>query len=131
MRRQFHLPETDADHLDSLGLKWETVQVGGNWLLIHGYPVPTGYNSKEVTLALRIDAGYPISQIDMVYFSPGLHRLDGQPIGALAPQIIDGIQFQRWSRHRTDTNPWRPEIDDVSSHLFLVDHWLEREFKIR
>ena len=68
----------------------------------------------------------------MVFFFPALARKDNQSIGAIqSAQALDGKSFQRWSRHRTATAPWRPGEDDVSSHLVLVDDWLEREFKIR
>ena len=47
----------------------------------------------------------------------------------LLPLKVDGKDFQQWSRHRTTESPWRPGEDDLSSHLVLVDDWLEREFK--
>jgi hypothetical protein len=55
-------------------------------------------------------------------------RADGVPIKALAQQQIDGTGWQRWSRHRTPQNPWRPGVDSVATHLVLVDQWLLREF---
>ncbi len=131
MRRQFHLPEQDIEYLESTGNPWESIILAGNWLLIYNYPVPSGYNINEVSIALRIDAGYPTSQIDMVYFNPHLARSDGKPISALAVQQIDGNQWQRWSRHRTPTNQWRPEVDCIATHMTLIDYWLVREFQIR
>lgn len=129
LRRQFQLPAEDVAYLNQLSLDWETINEGGTlWLLIHGWRIPQGYNHSAVALALRIPPNYSDSQIDMVYFKPGLARTDGQPIAALSPLTIDGEQWQQWSRHRTGTNPWRPGEDDVSSHLCLVDEWLRREF---
>ncbi len=130
MRKQFILPESDSDFLDSLGLQWETiVEAGGNWLLIHHFPVPEGYTIKEVTVALMIPPGYPVAQIDMAFFHPHLARVNGWPIGALAFQNIDSKTFQRWSRHRTGENPWRPGVDDVSTHMSLVGNWFEKELR--
>ena len=132
MRRQFQLPEGDTDFLGQQNVKWETIRVNRqSYLLIHDYPVPEGYNLSSVQIALDVQSAYPDTQIDMVYFYPALHRIDGQPIGALTTQTIDGKTFQRWSRHRTSQNPWRPGVDDVCSHLALVDHWLLREFDLR
>ena len=132
MRRQFHLPENDTEYLDTSNLQWETIlEAGHRWLLIHEYSIPTGYNHEKVSVALRIDPGYPNSQIDMAYFSPHVQRRDGKPIGALSMQVLDGKQWQRWSRHRTGANPWRPDVDDISTHMGLTQHWLEREFLIR
>ena len=130
MRRQFLLPEADVDYLNACGLRWETIIEGKwRWLLLHESPIPDGYNVKSATVAVSISAGYPDAQLDMVYFYPPLARQDGCGIGALSSKAIDGRNFQRWSRHRTGANPWRPGEDDLSAHLSLVQHWLEREFK--
>jgi len=132
MRRMFRLPEADEDYLNHSGLKWETVVEGATrWLLVYGAPIAKGYNVAVADRAFSIDTGYPSSQIDMVYFHPPLSRADGRPIGAVTTATIDGRTFQRWSRHRTSANPWRPGLDDVSAQMLLVDQWLEREFAIR
>jgi Prokaryotic E2 family E/Multiubiquitin len=128
-RRHFRLPERDEEFLDKLGLRWEAVRDGaGGRLIIHDYPAPRGYNVDRVRLNLRIEPAYPDTQIDMAYFLPHLARTDGRAIRALANDVFDGATWQRWSRHRTQANPWRPGIDDVSTHLALVDSWLRREF---
>lgn len=98
-----------------------------NRVVIYDYPVPDGYNIKKVNLNLRIEANYPDVQIDMVYFYPALVRKDNTPIKALAIDNFDEKSWQRWSRHRTPKNPWRPGIDDISTHLLLVDEWLISE----
>lgn len=129
MKRQFQLPEQDLAYLDGLGLQWETVSDGGmNWVVIHNYPVPPGYNVNEVTIAVKIEAGYPRAQLDMAYFFPALSRQDGHPINAITHQSIEGKQFQRWSRHRTGQNPWREGVDDLSTHMTLVSFWFDQEF---
>lgn len=127
-RRQFVLPQADREFLEARGLPWETIaDAGGQWLLIHDFPVPVGYNTEKVITALMIAPGYPDAQIDMVYFYPPLARTDGRAINALSSQFLDGKNFQRWSRHRTAQNPWQPGEDDVSTHLTLVEGWLEKE----
>jgi len=127
MRRDFSLPEEDTDFLTNLSLQWEAVRNGGDWVIIHNYPVPPGYNTNTVTAALKIDAGYPVSQIDMVYFYPHLQLTSTKTIGALAATPIDGKSYQRWSRHRTGENPWRPGLDNISTHIQMINFWLERE----
>lgn len=133
LHRDFDLPEEDVEHLEARGLPWETLRDGGRqWLLLHGWPVPEGYAQREVTLALMIPPSYPVAQFDMAYFKPALVRTDGQPIGATGTRMsIGGESYQRWSRHRTSQNPWRPGLDGVATHLALVEHWLEREFERR
>jgi hypothetical protein len=128
-RRDFHLSENDTETLDRLGLRWETIRDGGMAaVVIRDYPIPSGYNYAVADIHLRIDPGYPDTQLDMVYVTPALARTDGQPIGALCMEGFAGTTWQRWSRHRTGANPWRPGVDDVGTHLALVDHWFSREF---
>jgi hypothetical protein len=128
LRRDFRLPLADEQYLDSLGLPWETVKDSNLlWLLLHDWQIQPGYNVQIVRIALQIPGAYSDSEIHMVYFFPPLVRTNGRPIATIASQTICGEVYQRWSRHRTVANPWRPGIDDVSTHLTLVDEWLRRE----
>lgn len=128
MRRDFTLIEEDLDFLNDFGLQWETVRCpNGNWVIMHKYSVPPGYNIATVMVALKMEAGYPVSQIDMVYFFPALSLTSGKVIKALTPTVIDGKNWQRWSRHRTGENPWRPGLDNITTHIQMVNFWLERE----
>jgi hypothetical protein len=130
LQQQFRLPEADEAHLNSQQLQWETVIDGQTrWLIIRKWQLPLGYIYGETDLALLIPDNYSDSQIDMVYFSQHLARTDGVTIRNLSDMMICGAKWQRWSRHRTQQNPWRPGIDDVGSHLALVDDWLRREFE--
>lgn len=130
-RRQFELPEEDRDFLnDRLGLDWEAVKEDDvRRIVISGFGVPEGYNVSEVDLFLRLEAGYPDAQIDMVYFSPALSLKSGKTIAALSGEVFDGRSWQRWSRHRTGENPWIPGVDNIERHLLLVREWLERELR--
>lgn len=126
----FALLEEDEEFLNSLGLKWEIVTDDNNsrWILVHDYCVPKGYNVDNATLAICMVAGYPTAQLDMVFFSPGLARSDGQAIPNVSPMVIKGQAFQQWSRHRTAANPWRPGNDNLSTHYPLAEVWLLNEF---
>ncbi len=129
MRREFQLLKEDAQFLEDYGLPWEAVIDGSQWVIIHDFPTHESYNELQVTAAIRLETGYPMTQLDMVYFSPAITRVDGQPIGATqCSQQIDGKPYQRWSRHRTAQNPWIPGEDNLSSHIILVEEWLAREF---
>lgn len=131
LRRDFQLPETDGEALDAMNVEWTTVKEppGTLVLVIHSWTIPDGYNVTKVTLALVIPQGYPDTPIDMAYFSPALARTDGRSINNLTAVLWSLGTFQQWSRHRTAQNPWRPGVDDISSHLSLVDDWLRREFE--
>jgi len=128
VRRQFKLPSEDMEWLEGCGKSFELINENGvQRVVLSDFHVPCGYNVASVSLNVRIDTGYPEAQIDMVYFYPDLHLNNGHAIGAISPDIFDGKTWQRWSRHRTPQNPWRPGVDSLSTHLSLVSEWLIRE----
>lgn len=131
LRRDFDLLPEDARFLDEYGLPWETVADGSQWVLIHQFPSQhEGYNHQTVTIAIRLETGYPNTALDMVYVHPALARKDQRPIGATqANQTISGTVYQRWSRHRTAQHPWDPTQDGIGSHIFLIEDWFAREFE--
>jgi hypothetical protein len=130
LRRQFDLPPEDTEFLNEYGLPWEAIVDGSLWVLIHEFSMPRGYNHATVTAAIRIETGYPNTELNMVYFFPALARTDGKPIGATeAQQPLDGKSYQRWSRHRTGANPWKIGRDHIGTHVILVEDWLDREFE--
>lgn len=129
-RRHFPLSDEDTQFLNDYGCPWETISDGSQWVLLHEFQTPEGYNHNHVTAAIRLETGYPTSPLDMVYFYPALQRIDGRPIGATsATQAIAGKEYQRWSRHRTAENPWKPGQDNLESHVVLIEDWLTREFE--
>ena len=129
LRRHFDLSADDQRFLDEYGLPWETLVDGPQWVLVHDFPTVAGYNHSRVTAAIRLETGYPNTELNMVYFFPALARADGKAIGATqAIQQIDGKVFQRWSRHRTAQNPWKAGRDNIGTHILLVEDWLAREF---
>lgn len=128
MRRHFVVPAEDMEWLEGRGAPFELVSEGGALrVVLYEMAVPPGYNLGTVTANVRIEPGYPDSQIDMVYFFPALALANGRAIGATSTDGFDGKTWQRWSRHRTPANPWRPGIDNLTTHFALVQDWLERE----
>ncbi|UYV12370.1 MAG: hypothetical protein NCW75_13860 [Phycisphaera sp.] len=129
-RREFVLRSEDVAYLDESGRPWEAIQSGSDhWVLIHEYPVPDAYQTSTVSVALQLPSSYPDVQIDMAYFSPALSRADGGLINTITSHEIDGQVWQRWSRHRTNQNPWRPGVDCIETHMLLVGEWLARELR--
>jgi len=130
MRRQFELTGEDGRFLQGQPLGWEAVTENNiKRIMLHDFLVPNGYNIEKVDLNIRIEPTYPDTQLDMVYFCPMLSRTDGKPIKAITNDQFDGKTWQRWSRHRTKQNPWRPGIDNLETHLILVSEWLRLELK--
>lgn len=102
-----------------------------NWLILRDYPIPEGYKVVKSDVAILIPNNYPAGRLDMAYYYPALIRKDDKHIGALSNQNIEGKVYQRWSRHRTSTNPWNAELDNLESHLDLMLNCLKAEFKKR
>ncbi len=123
MRRQFHLPEDDVEQLDSLGLEWEALHApNGQWLFLHGFEFPAGYNHLTGSIAIQIPGNYPVAGLDMAYFFPHLTRADGQALRQTEARMhVDGKDWQRWSRHYT----WIPGHHNLATHIVLVRHWLD------
>ncbi|RYY80281.1 MAG: prokaryotic E2 family E [Moraxellaceae bacterium] len=132
LQKTFELLDTDYDHLNQMNLPWETVISNGQrWLLIHNYNIPDGYNAKEISLALEIPHTYPQAQIDMFYVLPALNLQTGQPIGCTETTTdINGKGYQRWSRHRGANSTWNPTLDNVRTHLALVEGALIKEVEV-
>jgi len=126
-RQEFTLPEEDLETLEKMGLQWETLSLKTMWLFIYDYPIPSGYNVKTATLALMITSSYPLTEIDMAHFSPPLVKNQGR-INATANHLIDGKTFQQWSRHRKP-GQWVQGVDNLATHLSLVDNWLINDLK--
>lgn len=130
LRRDFELLPADEKFLDEYGRPWETMLDGSQWVLIHEFPTHEGYDHPVVTVAIRMETGYPNTELNMVYVCPALARRDGRAIGAIgSKQMIGGKTYQRWSRHRTAQNPWRVGFDGLETHVILIEDWLTREFE--
>lgn len=128
-RRAAPVLDQDRLFLECYGLRWEIVVDGSIWVLFHDFPLPSGYSQTHILLAVRLESGYPITALDMMYVYPPIARTDGKSIlQANVMQAIDGKQFQRWSRHRTAANPWVSGEDSLETHLYLVEDFFRDEF---
>ena len=129
-RREFLLPQEDLSWLEHAPQRFELVgQEKVLRVVLYDFPIPSGYQQTRADVNVRIEPGYPDSQIDMVYVYPALQRLDNKPISAISNDEFDGKQWQRWSRHRTVENPWRPGIDNLATHFGLVESWFSQELQ--
>ncbi len=128
-RRSASVLEQDRLFLDRYGLAWETITEGNQWIMLHGWALPAGADPRNVTVAIRMETGYPITHLDMMYVHPPIRRVDGHAIPQTnAMQQLDGKQFQRWSRHRTPENPWVPGEDSLETHIYLIEEYFRAEF---
>lgn len=123
-RRKFFMNSDDTEYLDNTFPGWETID--GNWLLLHHFPIRTGFTVQEASVAILIHSAYPAAALDMAYFYPAIHRTDGKTIPATNCAVsIDGKTFQRWSRHyRPGT--WVPNESNIATHVMAIKDWLDR-----
>lgn len=127
--QDFSLLEKDSTYLNQQNYDWETRLAGARrWLIIHGYPLPGGYNHEQINLAVEIPTMYPDAQLDMFYVYPALTLNNGQIIPQTECQeTILGNAYQRWSRHLNGATRWNPQTDSVTTHLAVVEESLLRE----
>lgn len=126
--RDFDLLAVDATYLENLGLTWETVVEGKHrWLIVTDYVVAEGYQTTKVKLALLVPLLYPQAEIDMFHVYPPLSKAGGGAIPNLIEQVIGGVTFQTWSRHRGEASTWNPRRDNVVTHLALVESAIAKE----
>jgi hypothetical protein len=124
-RRDFKLLDRDEQHLSAAGHRWETrLTGGGRWLLIHDYQLPPGYSEEFVQMALMIPSTYPSTAMDMFYLYPTVRKANGTLIPQTEATVdVDGVPFQRWSRHRS----WNPATDNVMTQLAMADGCIHKE----
>ncbi|MEN2468961.1 multiubiquitin domain-containing protein [Burkholderia sp. GS2Y] len=127
VRADFTVMEEDAEFLNSKGYTWEAVASDVKRIVVRGFEPPLGFTPTKVDMFVILPQGYPDTQIDMVYFYPPLTRNDGKPIRFLVTNEFEGKTWQGWSRHRTANSPWRQGVDNVGTHLMLVDDFLRAE----
>lgn len=127
--RAFALLDVDEVHLNRLGLKWETIVEGGRrWLLLHNYPLPSGYTVGRTKMALEISPTYPGGQIYGFYAYPPLALTSGHAIASTQLRgVLQGVEYHGWSRNRGAGAPWNPTTDNVVTQLALVDAALAKE----
>lgn len=131
LRRQFELPAEDVEFLDALGLPWEAIQEGANrGVVIDGFSLPPGLTPRIAALMIRVPPQYPAAALDMLWLCPAVTRTDNRPIQALATETFAGRTWQRWSRHRTGPQAWRPGVDNLATHLRFVEISLQRDATI-
>ena len=127
-RREFTLLPKDEAFLSNLGYQWEAIKVGErHWLVVSNYPLPAGYQQASCRLAIEFPKTYPTAEIDMFYCDPPLTLLNGgAPADTGSQETVDGVPFQRWSRHRPGGH-WSPEKDCVATHFGLIEMAIGRE----
>lgn len=129
-RHDFSLLPEDEAFLNASSYNWETVKDGTEQLLIIKlFPIPDGYNIRTATVICTIPLNYPQIQIDMFYVYPALAIVGKKINNTEATKTFAGVVYQRWSRHRTQINPWRPGLDNIHTHVALIEELLLREVK--
>lgn len=128
-RRAFPLRALDEKFLIERGEAWETlIDDTKRWFIIRAYTLPEGYKQKHVDIAVLVPPTYPAATLDMFYCAPHLQLSSGRQIPQTqARQSIEGISYQRWSRHRHGDTLWNPATDSLITHIAIIDDAIARE----
>jgi len=129
-RRNFYLPEEDAQFLDSLGLEWESIQEGNaRGVVLYGFLMPQPYQPEKLNLKIKIPQDYTSgAALDMFFTNVHVARTDGKGIERLTESaIFDGKKWWQWSRHYPKNIKWRPGINTLITHISYVQHILDEE----
>ena len=122
------LTADDRAFLDGRGYNWSAIQDGEAWVvIIKSYELPAGLVPQVVDLMFRIPIHYPVSALDMVNLYPPAGRRDGRALPNLSLFQFQGAEWQQWSRHRLDANPWNPEVDCVATHFAVIEDALAQD----
>jgi hypothetical protein len=122
------LRPAEEEYLARLGLPYEvTPESGMIVLVIRGWPVPAGYEPREVDLLVRLPAGFPDTAPDMYWCDPPVRLATNGAYPPAAEQMEQhlGRQWQRFSRH-LPAGAWQPGRDSLESYLALIRTELER-----
>jgi len=119
------LSESDLEYLTSKGFRFEVTTLGSEiHLVINDFELPSQYVPRRCSLLLRLPPGYPNTNPDMFWTTPGVCLANGaMPIAAQVIENLGGKEWQRWSRHN---NVWRPGVDDIQTKLRAVRTELEK-----
>lgn len=127
-RRDFAVSPADEAHLNRLGLRWETlVEQGRRFLCIHDYPLPAGYKVARFLLGLELPPTFPQAAIYGFFCHPALELASCREIPNTSQRAsFLGYNVIGWSRQRPAPQ-WNPAIDNISTHLMIVDACLAQE----
>jgi len=116
------LHPADEEFLRRQGLDYDVASDAGlTALVIKRWPVPGGYEPREVDLLLRLPPGFPDVQPDMYWVDPPI-RLSitkAYPPGADLFEDYLGRHWQRFSRH-LPPGAWQPGRDSLASYTALI-----------
>jgi hypothetical protein len=118
----------DSEHLEGLGIDYEvTSEAGLICVVLKDWPLPEGYQPRQVDLMLRLPVGFPDAQPDMYWCNPTVHLAGGAlPPAAEVMEEHLGRTWQRFSRH-LPPGAWQSGRDNLASYLALINHGLESE----
>lgn len=119
------LPQSDEDYLKDRGFDYQLKQVGSEiYLIIKGWSFPAAYTPNSADLLIRIQPGYPLTQLDMFWTIPDVKLKSGPwPQAAEVHETYDGKSWQRWSRH---TPEWRAGVDNLRTFITAVTTEINR-----
>jgi E2/UBC family protein E len=91
--------------------RYGQIEHGANldWILIHRFPLPPGWNRRETELLVLVPPGYPTTPPDNFFVREGLRVADGStPNNYTEGQSVLGGKWAQFSFH---AQAWDPKAD--------------------
>ncbi|SDW47807.1 E2/UBC family protein [Paenibacillus sp. CF384] len=117
------LPSREVSYLEAQGYQYELQRNPMNqnelFLIIKNFDLGEKYVPNDVTLMVKIPAGFPTAEMDMFWVQPAVQKKDGQQPAAVCDEQYLGTTWQRFSRHR-DGGSWNPLMGGLRTHFTFV-----------
>lgn len=95
-------------------------QDNGNWVVIHNFALPSGYNFNQTDILILLPPSYPQTPPDWFYMDPGLRRRDGRPPHYFEEAAGRAPTLELWAAGCLHIRSWRPTNDPLTGHSLLT-----------
>lgn len=121
--------ERRHQELDLVRKAFGEISVGQNleWVIIHNYTLPSGWNKSQTALLIIIRPGYPTTPPDNFYTDGDLRLSNNtQPGNTSQFQYLD----KQWLQFSYHAEVWQPHPDLLLGHnLFSLLHAIQQRLK--
>lgn len=100
-------------------------QGGWSFLVVSGYPLPTGFQPGAVDLLIKLPPGFPDAQPDMFWVYPAVKTANGRLPRATCMEHLLDKQWQRFSWH-LGAGAWQPGVSTLRDFMRCISGRLHR-----
>lgn len=116
------LPEIDREFLEQKGFDYEAAKAGNDThVFLKNWQFPAAYSPRVAEVKVILPAGYPNANLDMWWTNPTVRLASGaSPKNCDHHETINGVTWQRWSRHFPPDRPWRVGTDNLRTFITVM-----------